>query len=406
MKYWRIIKSVRKLLFLNKLRVVLSLSGIAIGIACSITAVGIGEGAREVMLTRIGQMGSNLITVSAGTFKEAFGRKMQTARVTTLKLKDSEAIEEGCSYISLVAPAQGQMAFAKYKNSTTSTNLIGTTSDYPMIRNYPVVSGRFFNSDENKLLLRVAVIGQKIVRALFPNIDAVGKTIFINGIPFEITGVLKPKGLSYDGADEDNVIFIPLNTALHRVLNIDYIGFIYIQVSEEDKTGAVELGLRNLLRDKHKLNVTGKKDDFMIQNMSTTLRAADETNASFTNLITAVAALSLLVGGVGILAVMLLSVKERNAEIGLRMAVGAKPGDILFQFLLEAASLSIFGGLAGIILGAAAIYILKALAGVSAIFSYEAVFISFMVSVLIGILFGVMPARKASLVIPNKVLKG
>jgi putative ABC transport system permease protein len=405
MKLWRIIKSVRQQIFLNKLRAILSITGIAIGIACSVTATGIGEGGRELMMSQISQMGSNLITISAGTYKQAFGRKMQTTFVTTLKEKDAIAIEEGCGCISSVAPAQGQWAFVKYTNSTTSTIIIGTTPNFSLIRNYPVSSGRFFNAEENRLSLRTAVIGQKILKSLFLNTDPINKIIRINGIPFEITGTLKSKGLSYDGADEDNVIFIPLNTALHRVFNIDYIGYIYVQAMGKDKLDTVERGIRNLLRERHRLNNAGKKDDFTIQNIYTTIKASDETNATFTDLITAISALSLLVGGVGILAVMLLSVKERSAEIGLRMAVGAKPSDILFQFLLEAASLSVLGGCTGIITGIAALYLMKSIAGVSGIVSFNSTAFSLIISLIIGILFGVMPARRASLVMPDKVLR-
>jgi len=192
---------------------------------------------------------------------------------------------------------------------------------------------------------------------------------------------------------------------LHRVFNIDYIGYIYVQAMGKDKLDTVERGIRNLLRERHRLNNAGKKDDFTIQNIYTTIKASDETNATFTDLITAISALSLLVGGVGILAVMLLSVKERSAEIGLRMAVGAKPSDILFQFLLEAASLSVLGGCTGIITGIAALYLMKSIAGVSGIVSFNSTAFSLIISLIIGILFGVMPARRASLVMPDKVLR-
>jgi putative ABC transport system permease protein len=405
MNKWRIIKSVRRLLFLNKLRLLLTLAGVAIGIACEMVIVAAASGAREVMLSQIKSMGSNLITVSAGSFKEVFGRKMQTANVTTLKKNDADAIYEGCSFVSLVAPVQQRMALATYKDSTTSTTNIGTTPEYPAVRNFEALSGRFFNSEENKLSLRVAVIGQKVARSLFRNIDPIGKIIQIETIPFEVVGTMKPKGMSYDGVDEDDVIFIPLNTALRRVFNINYIGYIYVKASEKEKMGVVETEIRNVLRERHRLNALGKKDDFTIQNIYTTLQVARETNASFSNLIAAVALISLLVGGVGILAVMLLSVKERRSEIGLRMAVGAEPGDILLQFFLEATTLSAAGGITGICVGLLSIYLLKVFASLTATVSFELVVFSVIVSIIIGIVFGALPARKASLIEPVRALR-
>ena len=304
-----------------------------------------------------------------------------------------------------VAPTQQEMASARYKDGTTNTTIIGTTPAFAVVRNYQISSGRFFDSEENKLSSRVAVVGHKIVESLFRRTDPVGKIIRINSIPFRIVGTLKAKGMSYDGVNQDDEILIPLNTALQRVFNINYIGNIYVEVSGKDKMAVVEKKIRNLLRERHELNILGKADDFTIQNIYTTLKVADETNASFTSLIGAIAALSLLVGGVGILAVMLLSVKERTSEIGLRMAVGAKPGDVLFQFFLEAAALSSAGGIVGIVLGFTGVYLLKALAALKAIVSPESVIIAVIESVFIGVLFGSLPARKASLVQPVKALK-
>ncbi|MDE3057801.1 MAG: ABC transporter permease [Bacteroidota bacterium] len=384
------------------------MSGIVIGIACEMLATAIGQGTRTAVLSQIEAMGSNLVTISAGTYsyKKLFGRKVQTTRAVTLKEADAEAIENECSFVNRAVPAQQQMAFVKYKNSATNTTIIGTTPDFPAMRNYQVEAGRFFYDEENFLSLRVAVIGQKITAALFKGVEPVGNVIQISGIPFRIIAVLKPKGISYDGTDEDNVIFIPLHTALRRVFNINYIGYIYVQAAQRDKMNAVEKEIENLLRDRHSLNLLGKKDDFTIQNIYTTLKVANETNASLTNLVGVIAAVSLVVGGAGILAVTLLSVKERTTEIGLRMAVGATPGNVLLQFFLEATALSSAGGIAGIIAGLGGIYLLKAFAAISAIASAESVAISVAESVAIGVLFGSLPARKASRVQPVKALRG
>ncbi|MGD8778357.1 MAG: ABC transporter permease [Ignavibacteria bacterium] len=406
MKLIRIIKSVRHLLFLNKLRVILSLIGIGVGITSVIIMVAIGEGARNKITSQIESMGSNLITIDAGKIEEVIGRKRQTTKATTLKEKDAEALLEECSYINLIAPTQDQTLLVKFRNGLTSARVIGTTSEYPQIRNYKISTGKFFTTNENRFSLRVAVLGQKIIEYLFNGTDPIGEIVRINNIPFEIIGVLKPKGLSYDGANEDEVIFIPLKTGIRRVFNVDYIKNIYVQVTEKIKMASAEEEIRSILRERHKLDIRNKEDDFTIQNMYTALKAENDTNESFTFLITGVATLSLIVGGVGILAIMLLSIKERKFEIGLRIAIGAKPNDILFQLLLEAVILSILGGMAGILSGIIGSYVLGSLTDLSTKVSLLSVTVSVAISVSIGVFFGAVPARTASLIKPVIALKG
>lgn len=406
MRHLRILKSIRRLLLLNRLRTILSVTGIAVGIACEMAAVAAGNGAREAVMSQIQSMGSNLITVAAGTFKQAFGRKIQTTFITTLKRSDADAICEDCDYVKSVAPVQQEMVSAEYKGITTNTTLIGTTPNFFTVKNYRIASGRFSNSEENNFSQRVAVIGLKITQALFRRTDPVGQIVRINGIPFRVIGSFKSKGMSYDGVNQDDEILIPLNTALQRVMNENYIGYIFVEVTGEDKMDYVEREIRNLLRERHELNLLHEKDDFTIQNIYTTIRAANETKTSFSSLISAIASLSLVVGGVGILAVMLLSVKERRSEIGLRMAVGAKPSDVLFQFLIEATSLSAIGGLAGVALGIVSVFFLKTFIGVMGIITAESAGIAVLVSAIIGILFGSFPARRASLIKPAETLRG
>lgn len=387
------------------MRVALSLTGIAIGIAAVIIIVSLGEGARNRMLSQIEAMGSNSITIDAGLVKEVTGRKRQIDKVTTLKEKDVDAITESCSSIIAVAPTQEQTLVIQYGNGSTTGRVIGTYSAFPSIRNFSIASGRFFSQNDNERSLRTAVIGHKFVEYLFRGVNPIGEVITINNVPFEIIGVLKAKGLSYDGANEDDMIFIPLNTGLRRVFNADYLKNIYVKVKSKDQIPAAEKELRSLLRERHRLHVRNKEDDFTIQNVYTAVRVENETNESFTILITSVAALSLLVGGVGILATMLLSVKERKQEIGLRMAVGATANDILFQFLLEAVIVSIAGGAAGIIAGTLGVYLLGVFTDFAIRISLQAALISFGISVMIGIFFGVYPARTASFTEPVKALK-
>jgi putative ABC transport system permease protein len=404
-KLLRIIKSVRRTLFLNTLRVGLSLTGIAIGITSVVIIVALGEGARSKMLSQIEAMGSNVITVDAGLVKEVVGKKRQANKAITLKIKDAEAIAEECASTTSIAPTQEQTLVVKYEHTTTIGRIIGTFPAFPSIRNFSIASGRFFSQDDNELSLRTAVIGQKFVDYLFQDINPIGEVIKINNIPFEVIGVLKAKGSSYDGANEDDMIFIPLNTGMRRVFNVDYIKNIYVKVDKKENISAAEKEIQLLLRERHRLHVHNKEDDFTIQNVYTAVRVENETNDSFTTLITSVAALSLLVGGVGILATMLLSIKERKSEIGLRMAVGAKANDIVIQFLLEAVILSVAGGIAGILIGTIGAFLIGMFTDFVIRLSLQAVSISFVVSITIGIFFGVYPARKASLVEPVQALK-
>jgi len=366
----------------------------------------LGEGARNKMLSQIESMGSNLITIDAGKIKEVIGRKRQTQKVNTLKLKDSDAIIEGCESIDKIAPTQDGSFLIKYGSGTTSGRVIGTTPDYPSIRNFKIDYGRFFTEEENKISSRVAIIGTKMVDNLFYETNPIGEFIRINNVPFEIIGVLKPKGSSYDGANEDEVIFIPIQTGLRRLYNVDYIKNIYAHVRDKNKMKSAEDEIRELLRERHRLNLRDKEDDFTIQNMYTTLKAENETSSSFTFLISGVAGLSLLVGGVGILAMMLLSVKERTPEIGLRMAVGAKPNDILIQFLLEAAILSSAGGTLGVIAGAAGTSLINHFTDLNAMLTEQSILISVLISCFIGIFFGAYPARRASMTQPIRALRG
>ncbi|MEW6196629.1 MAG: ABC transporter permease [Bacteroidota bacterium] len=406
MKLIRIIKSIRRLLFIHKLRVVLSLIGITVGITSVIIMTALGEGARNKMLSQIESMGSNLITIDAGKIKEVIGRKRQTQKVNTLKLKDSDAIIEECESIDKIAPTQDGSFLIRYGNATTSGRVIGTTLDYPAIRNFKIDYGRFFTEEENKISSRVAIIGTKMVDNLFYDVNPIGEFIRINNVPFEVIGVLQRKGSSYDGADEDEVIFIPIQSGMRRLFNVDYIKNIYVQVKDKNEMKIAEDEIRELLRERHRLNLRDKEDDFTIQNMYTTLKAENETSNSFTFLISGVAGLSLLVGGVGILAMMLLSVKERTPEIGLRMAVGAKPNDILIQFLLEAAILSSVGGFLGVVAGIIGTSLINHFSDFNAMITEQSIFISVVISCFIGIFFGAYPARRASLIQPIKALRG
>jgi putative ABC transport system permease protein len=406
MRLLRTLRSVRRQLFTNKVRVFLSLAAIAIGIASVIVVAAVGTGARDSMLSQVESLGKNLITIDAGKVKKVIGRKRQITKVTTLKEKDADAIVENSSYPVAVAPTQDRTLLVKYGNIATSCRVIGTTPEYPAIRNYRVATGRFFSTEENALSARVAVVGTKVVQSLFRGGDPPGEIIRIGGVPFEIVGVLGPKGSSNDGANEDEVVLIPLRTSMRRVFNLDYIKNIYVSAREKDKMGDVERDIRTTLRERHRLDIRGREDDFTIQNSHTALATETETNKSFTYMISGVAGLSLLVGGLGILAIMLLSVRERRSEIGLRIAVGAKSRDVLTQFLFEAVLLCCVGGVLGIVLGFAATLLLEQLTQLNPVISVETIAAAVALSSLLGVFFGVYPARKASQVQPIQALRG
>jgi putative ABC transport system permease protein len=375
------------------------------GVMAVIIMTAIGRGAERAVVRQIEKMGTNLLVVNAGKEDKSAIRSIQERISQTLILEDSDMIPLECPLVALSAPGQEKNLQVKYENFTTTTKIFGTLPDFLKIRNFNIELGRMFTEEENRASFRLAVIGSSIRDSLFKGDDPIGETIRIRNIPFEVIGVLKSKGLTAEGADEDNQIFIPIKTALRRVFNLDYIRQIYIQVQNRRLMAEAEQQVRELLRERHRLNRRNNPDDFTIQSQLRAIQAEKETSESFSALITGIAAISLFVGGFGILAVMLLAVKERTFEIGLRMAAGARPKDILVQFLAEALILGTAGGSAGILLGITGAWITGRMSELETYVSLESVYISLSVSLLLGLLFGVIPARKASLLHPIEALR-
>jgi putative ABC transport system permease protein len=286
----------------------------------------------------------------------------------------------------------------KFEEVGLKTNIVGTTPEFLAIRNLSIESGEMFDEQDDRASRRVAVVGQTMVRDLFGAMDPLGQTIRIGNVPFEIIGVLAAAGVDVNGQDQDDQIVIPLRTALRRVFNLIYLSNIYVQVKSEKQMDECAARLREILRELHRLR--SKPDDFTIQNQVELLKAQAETQRTFTSLTVGVASLSLLVGGVGILAVMLMSVRERVKEIGLRRALGARRGDILFQFLVEAMILSVSGGIIGVFVGIAATFVAAHFAGWEAVLVPQILMLAVGSSAAIGLLFGTIPARKASLASP------
>ncbi len=405
MKIYRNIRISRKTLFAHKLRTFLAMFGITIGVAAVIIMVAIGKGAQRAVLKQIEDMGANLLVVNAGRAKTFAGRRRQTGIVTSLRIRDSEAMAEECSAVSLVAPAQDRTLQVKYGNYATKAKILGSTPDFQKIRNFPTTMGRFFLEEENKASLRVAVIGSQIQDNLFEGEDPIGEMIRIGKITFEVIGVLKSKGVSPEGANEDNQILIPINTALRRVFNLTYLNSIHVSVKNQRSMALAEKQIRELLRERHRLYIRNKPDDFTLLNQLTILEAEKETSQTFSTMIVGVAAISLFVGGVGILAVMLIAVGERTHEIGLRMAVGSRRKDILVQFVFEAMILGFSGGFLGILMGTGAAWVLGTTTQWQTAVSPASIAISLAFSLSVGLFFGVFPARRASRLNPIDALR-
>ena len=393
-----------KNLHTHKLRSSLALLGIVIGIAAVIVMTAVGEGAKKKTLDEIEKMGKNLIIINAGEVKMRHGVPRIRGNVTSLKTRDSKKILENSQYISKAAPSHFQALEIKYGNGILMSNIVGTTPEFLGVRNFDILSGHFFTMQDLKSFKRVAVIGESVAKDLFVDDDPLDKVIKIRKIPFRVIGITRGKGMEADGRDEDNQVFIPISTALRRLFNQTYISTIYAQATEKDDIVEAVKEVKEILRIEHKLP-SFKDDDFTIRNQLELIKTKEETARIFTMLIAGVAAISLLVAGIGILAVMMISVRERTLEIGIRRAVGAKERDILTQFLVESLILSLNGGIVGLALGLIISYVVSATTKWDLIVPDFIVVISFLVTLLIGLFFGVYPARKAAALNPIDALK-
>lgn len=390
-------------LFSHKLRTALATLGVVIGVCSVIVMVAIGEGAQREVLSKIQAMGTDLVIVSSGQVKVIAGRRRQTGNVTTLTMRDLKAVGEEARHVRAVAPSQGRKMLVRHEAVSTTTTIDGTTREILPIRNLRLRSGRFFTEEENRTLQRVAVLGKTAAGNLFDGRDPVGEMVRIGKVTFEVIGVLEEKGTDLVGNDQDDVIFVPVDTALRRLFNITYINTLFIQAGSSDRIDEAAAEVAALLRERHRLD--GKPDDFTVQSQTEILEAERETSRTFTNLLSAVAAISLLVGGVGILAVMLMTIKERTREIGVRRAVGALRRDVLVQFVVESLVLGVSGGVVGILLGIALALGAAHFTSWPMSLSLPAVAVAFFFSAAVGLLFGVYPAAKAARLDPIEALR-
>lgn len=388
----------------NKLRSALTMLGMIIGVGAVVAMVSIGLGVQEKVQNSIASLGSNLLIVSPGASTAPGTTRAEAGSSITLSNQDAKAIAKELSGVKYVAPTVAASYQLIYGNKNWKTKVQGVTQEFLTIRDFKVISGKFFSSSDEDSRTRVAVIGQTVAINLFGNIQPVGQTIRIGTSPFRVIGVLGRKGQSTMGQDQDDVVIVPLTTAQERLLGITYLNSISIQAKNDQVIDKLQKDITILLRNRHHLAAKAE-NDFVVSNLTAIMSTMKETTSTITMFLGSVAAISLVVGGIGIMNIMLVSVTERTREIGIRKALGATYQSILLQFLIEAMVISVTGGLIGILFGIAGAKAVSSIAGWSTVISSAAILAAFSVSVMIGLFFGIYPARKAALLDPIEALR-
>lgn len=388
----------------NKFRGFLTMLGIIIGIGSVITMLAIGQGSKKSIQAEISEMGSNMIMIHPGEDMRG-GVRLSADDMQTLKVKDFEDIRQECGHVSLVSPSVNSTGQAVYGANNTPTSVYGVNEEFLDIRGYKVQDGDIFSEQDIKTAAKVCLVGKTVIDQLFTNGEnPVGKVIRFGSIPFRIVGVLESKGYNSMGMDQDNLIITPYTTVMKRILAVTYLQEIVCSALSEEYTDEAISEITDVLRRNHKLK-EADDDDFNIRSQQELSSMMTSTSDMMSTLLAAVAGISLLVGGIGIMNIMYVSVTERTKEIGLRMSIGAKGRDILAQFLIEATLISITGGLLGVILGVAASYIVKAVLSYPILIQPWSIVVSFLVCTIIGIFFGWYPARKASNLDPIEAIR-
>jgi len=379
----------------NKFRSLLTMLGIIIGVAAVITMIAIGEGAQQAVVERIESLGSNLLFLSPGTQRSGGGFVRESGSSVRLKESDAKAIEKRVARVDAVVPELSRQAQVKYENRNWSTRIIGTVPEYETVRNFAAVDGRYFNQSELKGVVKVCVMGATVALNLFPDGSTLGKQIRINGQAFTVIGVLESKGQSGFQNPDDQII-IPLSTAQRRLYGVDFLSQISVKVASQQDMEPAFLEIEQVLRREHRLR-SDQDNDFTLRNQADIIATFQETQQTFTILLAGIAAVSLLVGGIGIMNVMIISVTERTREIGIRKAVGARKRDIMLQFLIEAVVMSILGGVIGIALGGGASTVMSTYGNWNTILSPGSILLAFAFAFIVGIFFGIYPAWKAAM---------
>lgn len=388
-------------LIVNKMRSILTMLGIIIGVAAVIALVSIGNGVKQDIQNSISSLGSNLLMVMPGAPRTPGVRPSQGS-MKSLKVSDYQAISK-LDGVKAASPYTANSYVTIYQSKNWTTTVSGVSSNFQDVNNWTMSEGRFISSKNVENRERVAVVGQTVVKNLFAGDDPVGKEIRVKNIPFRVIGVLNSKGNGTMGNDQDDVIFIPYTTAMERVEGVDYLRMVYVVASDDNGIDRLQSDIENLLRVRHGIKDTNL-DDFNIQNMKSIMETMEQTTGTLTLFLGAVAAISLVVGGIGIMNIMLVSVTERTREIGIRKALGATYFVIVTQFLIEAVVISLMGGLIGIALGIGASKLIGLASGMSTVISVPTIVLSFAFSMAIGLVFGIYPARKAAKLNPIDAL--
>lgn len=388
-------------LIANKMRSILTMLGIIIGVAAVIALVSIGNGVKQDIQNSISSLGSNLLMVMPGAPRTP-GVRPSAGSMKSLKVSDYEAIAK-LDGVKAASPMTNGSYVVIYQNKNWTTSVSGVSYNYLDVNNWSMKSGRFLSEKNVQNRERVAVVGKTVVKNLFGDEDPVGAEIRVKNIPFRIIGVLNSKGSGVMGNDQDDMVIIPYTTAMERVEGVDYLRMIYVVGKDENGIDRLQSDIENLLRVRHGIKDTNL-DDFNIQNMNSIMETMEETTGTLTLFLGAVAAISLVVGGIGIMNIMLVSVTERTREIGVRKALGATYSVIVTQFLIEAVVISLMGGIIGIILGIGSSKLIGMASGMSTVISVPTIVMSFAFSMAIGLIFGIYPARKAAKLNPIDAL--
>jgi putative ABC transport system permease protein len=390
----------------NVMRSLLTMLGIVIGVGAVIVMVAVGSGAREMIGDQIRSIGSNLILVIPGATTQG-GARLGSGSVHTLRSTDADAITKECPAVKFTAPNWGDITQVVYGNRNWRTRVTGTNENNFLIRDWPIRSGRMFTPEEEKRAAKVAVLGLTVVENLFGDTYPLGKVIRLKSVPFTVIGVLDRKGQSPRGDDQDDAIYVPLKTSQYRLFGTpfpDEIQAIMVQAKDISIISQAEKQIDELLTRRHKIGRNQDKD-FTIRNLTEILETAQKSLNIMTTLLGAIAAISLLVGGIGIMNIMLVSVTERTREIGIRMAVGARSADILSQFLVEAVCLTVNGGIIGTVIGIVGAYTFARASGWPAVIDPVTVMVAILFSAAVGVFFGFYPAFKASRLHPIDALR-
>ncbi len=386
----------------HKMRSFLTMLGIIVGVAAVVTMLALGEGARRQIRESISSLGTNLLYVRPGSASRG-GVRLGAGTLQNLTIDDSDAIRSECPSVVEVAPYLGGGAQVKYGNKNWSTYVVGATTSYEAVNNLPIQSGSFFDETSIRTKARVAVLGSTVASNLFGDDDPVGKVVRINKVAFTVIGLVAQRG-GTAWFDPDDMVIVPISTAMYRLFGYPYLSGINVKAVSEEKMDQAMVEIEDVLRRRHKIR-KGQENDFTIRSQNDVIAIYGETARTMGFLLAGIASVSLIVGGIGIMNIMLVSVAERTREIGTRIAVGARRIDILIQFVLESVVISISGGLIGVIVGLVGSYLVNVLLGWNTSVSPQAILLAFSFAAGVGLFFGIYPARKASMLDPIAALR-